>query len=294
MWGLKRMNKKSILWILVLLLGLALVITGCAKKEEAKKELPKEEPKQEEKKEGDGSWERVKKAGKIVAGLDDAYPPMGFRNDKGELVGFDIDMAKEISKRIGVEIVWQPTEWSTVVASLLSKKFDVIISGMNMWPERQEVVNFAGPYGIAAQVILVKTENNDKIETLEDLKDKVIGTQLGSTGEKECREAGFTDKNMKLYDKFPQAFIDLDNGRIEAVVIDGFTANEWIKTGKYKKVGKDVGADKGATIGIAVRKEDKELKAKLDEAIQSMLEDGTLTKISKKWTGYDITEGLRK
>ena len=98
---------------------------------------------------------------------------------------------------------------------------------------------------------------------------------------------------MKLYDKFPQAFIDLDNGRLDAIVIDGFAAPEWIKTEKYKKVGQDIGADKeGATIGIAVRKEDKELLDKLNEAIDSMKEDGTLKEISMKWIGYDITEGL--
>ncbi|MFZ5945290.1 MAG: transporter substrate-binding domain-containing protein [Bacillota bacterium] len=285
--------KKSLLWILVLLLGFALLVTGCGQKEEPKPaEQPKEEPKQEVKAEGDGSWERVKKAGKIVAGLDDAYPPMGYRNDKGELIGFDIDMATEISKRIGVEIEWMPTEWNGVVASLISKKFDVIISGMNMFEERRKVVNFAGPYGMASQVILVKTDNNDKIETLDDLKNQVIGTQLGSTGEKESREAGFTDKNMKLYDKFPQAFTDLDNGRIKAIVIDNFSAGEWIKTGKYKKVGKDIGANEDSTIGIAVRKEDKELLDKLNEAIESMKKDGTLKEISMKWINYDITEGL--
>ena len=96
--------KKRFLLAIVLLLALVLVVSGCAKKEEPKAEAPKEESKQEVKQEvkqeGDGSWERVTKAGKIVAGLDDAYPPMGFRNDKGELTGFDIEMAAEISKRI--------------------------------------------------------------------------------------------------------------------------------------------------------------------------------------------------
>ncbi|MFZ7104746.1 MAG: transporter substrate-binding domain-containing protein [Peptococcaceae bacterium] len=287
------MMKRSLVFIMVVLLGLALVVTGCAKKEEPKAEQPQEEPKQEaQQPEGDGSWERVQKAGKIMAGLDDAYPPMGFRDDKGELVGFDIDMAKELSKRIGVEIEWMPTEWNGVVASLISKKFDVIISGMNMFEERRKVVNFAGPYGMAAQVILVKAEDNDAIETLADLKDAAVGTQLGSTGEKQCREAGFTEKNMKLYDKFPQAFTDLDNGRIKAVVIDNFSAGEWIKTGKYKKVGKEIGANEDSTIGIAVRKEDKELLDKLNEGIDSMKEDGTLKEISLKWVNYDITEGL--
>lgn len=285
------MKRKGLIWILVVLLGLALVVTGCSKKEEPKAEQPKEEPNQEQT--GDGSWDRVQKAGKIVAGLDDGYPPMGYRDEKGQLVGFDIDMGREIGERIGVEIEWMPAEWNSIVPSLISKRFDVIISGMNMWEERKKQVNFAGPYGVAAQVILVKNENEDAIETLENLKGKVIGTQLGSTGEKECRAVGFTEKDMKLYDKFPQAFTDLDNGRLYAIVIDGFAAPEWIKTGKYKKVGQNIGIeDKEATIGIAVRKDDKELLDKLNEAIDSMKEDGTLTELSMKWIGYDITEGV--
>jgi polar amino acid transport system substrate-binding protein len=287
------MQKRNFLWVLFLFLALALVVTGCAKQEQPQNEQPQGEASQEGEPAGDGSWERVQKAGKIVVGLDDGYPPMGFRDEKGELIGFDIDMGNEIGRRLGIEMEWMPSEWNSIVPSILAKRFDVIISGMNMWEERKKQVNFAGPYGVSGQVILVKNENNDPIETLEDLKGKVIGTQLGSTGEKECRAAGFTEKEMKLYDKFPQAFVDLDNGRVDAIVIDGFNAPEWIKTGKYKRVGQTIGLDdKEAVIGIAVRKEDKELLDKLNEALDSMKEDGTLTELSMKWIGYDITEGL--
>ncbi|MGI6226415.1 MAG: substrate-binding periplasmic protein [Peptococcales bacterium] len=287
------MKRKSLLLILVVLLGLALVVTGCSKKEEPKNEQPQQEPNQAEQSTGDGSWERVQKAGKIVVGLDDGYPPMGYRDENGKLIGFDIDMGNEIGKRIGIEMEWMPAEWNSIVPSILAKRFDVIISGMNMWEERKKQVNFAGPYGVSGQVILVENDNNDEIKTLEDLKGKVVGTQLGSTGEKELRAVGFTEKDMKLYDKFPQAFTDLDNGRVYAIVIDGFSSPEWIKTGKYKRVGDIIGADdKEAVIGIAVRKEDKELLDKLNEALDSMKEDGTLTELSMKWIGYDITEGL--
>ncbi|SMB86715.1 amino acid ABC transporter substrate-binding protein, PAAT family [Desulfonispora thiosulfatigenes DSM 11270] len=279
--------KKGLLLILVLVLGLSLLVTGCGDKKE---EAPA--PNGEETATGDGSWKRVQDAGKIKAGLDDGFPPMGFRNDKGELVGFDIDMGKEITKRTGLEIEWVPTDWNGIVPSLLAKKFDVIHSGMNMWEERKEAINFAGPYGVASQVILVKKDNNDKIESLEDLKDQVIGTQLGGTGQQESSKAGFDEKNMKLYNKFPEAFADLDNGRTVAVVVDSFAAPEWLKTGKYKKVGQEIGMNKEAVIGIGVRKEDKELRDQLDAVIKEMLEDGTLTKLSNEWLGYDITEQL--
>ena len=285
------MKRKSILTIFVLLLSLALVVTGCGNSGKVQEQSQQEEPQGEQ--QGDGSWARVKEAGKLVVGLDDGYPPMGFRNDKGELVGFDIEMGEEIEKILGIELEWVPTDWNGVVAALKAKKFDVIISGMNMWEERKKEVNFAGPYGVAGQVILVKEDNNEDIQTLEDLQGKVIGTQLGSTGEKEARDAGFDEKTMKLYNKFPECFADLDNGRIEAVVIDAFAAPEWIKTGKYKRVGETLGVNDEAFIGIAVRKEDKELLDKLNEAIDTLLENGTLREISMKWIGHDITEGIK-
>lgn len=268
------MQKKGLLILLVALLGIALIATGCGNNKS--KELT--------------TWEKIMEDGKLVVGLDDSFKPMGYRNEQGELIGFDIEMGEEIGKRLGIEVEWQPTEWKTVVASLQSKRFDVIISGMNMFEERKKVVNFAGPYGFAQQVILVPVNSTEEINDLEDLRDKTIGVQLGSTGEKNSRSLGFDDSNMKLYDAFPQAFNDLDSGRTQAIVIDGFAAPEWLKSGKYKKVGTAVGET--STIGIAVRKEDKELLDKINETLDAMKADGTLKELSIKWIGYDNTEGL--
>ncbi len=277
-------TKRFITVCLVILLCASLLAVGCQKAKEEPKPQPQAQPAQE------NSLDRVKKAGKIVAGLDDAYPPMGFRNDKGELIGFDIDMAKEISKRVGVEIVWQPTVWDTVVASLKAKKFDVIISGMNITDERLKEVNFAGPYGKAGQALIVAAKN-DSVKTLKDVKPGKLGTQSGSTGYKYAKDAGFSDDQMKLYKEFPLAFNDLAVGRIDAIIIDAFAVKTYLekKPGEFKQVGGIMGDEK---IGIAVRKEDKELLDALNKAIDEMKKDGTLTNISKKWLDVDITQDI--
>lgn len=273
--------------VLSIVLLVSTLIIGCttvSKPEVAKTEAPAPAPEKKEL----NSLERVKANGKIVAGFDDNYPPMGFRNGKGEIEGFDIDMAKEISKRIGIEIEWQPVVWETVVPSLLSKKFDVIISGMNITDKRLEVINFAGPYGKAGQALIVKVDNTT-VNSMKDLTADKIGTQSGSTGFEYAKANGFDETKLKLYKEFPLAFNDLAVGRIDAIIIDAFAVNEFLqkRPGEFKQVGEVMGDEQ---IGIGIRKEDKELMEELNKAIEGMKKDGTLKTISMKWLGVDITE----
>ncbi len=252
--------------------------------------------------EGDGSWDRVQKAGKITAGLDDSYPPMGFHDSKtDEIIGFDIDMAKLIGNKLGVEFEFVPTDWNSIVPSIKTKKFDVILSGMNMWDTRIKEINFV-PYGYAEQQVLVKADapDQDKMTDVSYFKDKVLGTQLGSTAAKYLQADGFADgKNLKLYKTFPEITIDLDNGRIQALAIDSFGASDLLKSGNYKAVATVKGNSKdnqnGAAadyIGIGVRKDDGDLQRKIAEAVDELLVSGELKELSMKWIGSDITEPL--
>ena len=273
------MNKK-ILAGLILIVALSLVLTACGGTSTPAKEQT--------------TWERVQAEGKLVAGLDDNYPPMGYRNENNELIGFDIDMGKELGKRLGVEIVWQPTAWDGVVASLKAKKFDVIISGMTITEERLQEVNFAGPYIHAAQALAVKIDNEDIIKT-EDLKGKIIGTQNGSTGLKVAEELnaeiGFAE--IKGYSDYALAFQDLKIGRLDAVISDNYVIAGYIQNmpNEFKFTG-DLFAEE--TNGIAVRKEDKELYEALDKALEDMIVDGTLAELSEKWLGGDATARLKE
>jgi polar amino acid transport system substrate-binding protein len=274
------LSKKIVLFLLLFSLSITLLVTGCGKK--AAEQGP-----------ADDSWTKIKTQGYFTVGLDDAFPPMGFHDKDDKLTGFDIEMGKELSKKLGVEIVWQPTAWDTVVASLKAKKFDVIISGMNMTKDRMKEVNFAGPYGKAYQILMVKADNQT-IKSIKDVKPGKLGTQSGSTAHKIAKNEGFSDDQLKLYKEYPLAFNDLAIGRIDAVVCDIFLLKEYAdkKPGVFKKVGEDMGGN-DANIGIAVRKEDKQLQDALNQAIKELKEDGTLTRISQKWMNYDITAELK-
>lgn len=281
------MNKKILLG-LIFILALSLVAVGCGSKTETEK------PADTATEVVETTWDQIQKSGKIVAGLDDNYPPMGYRDAEGNLIGFDIDMSNEIAKRLGLEMEWQPTAWDGIVASLQAKKFDVIISGMTITPEREEVVNFAGPYIFAAQGVCVQ-EGNDAIITSEDLKDKIVGTQNGSAGLKVAEElkekVGI--KEVKGYSDFALAFQDLKVGRLDAIIADNYVISGYLTNmpGEFKFTAELFSEE---TNGIAVRKEDEMLKQKLDETINEMILDGTMKELGEKWLGGDASNKLKE
>lgn len=272
------MKKVKFLGLAVLVLALALAVAGCGGEKAA--DRPGEQAGAEK-----TTWEEIQERGYMVAGLDDTFAPMGYRDPKtNELIGFDIDMGAELGKRLGVEIKWQPTDWDGVIGALKSKKFDVIISGMSVTDERKKVINFSKNYLKAGIGMVVRKDNND-INSVGDLDGKVIATQTGSSGETACSDLGL--KGVKLYDQYPEAFQDLAIGRVDVVVVDVTTAAHYIskKPDTYKVVGERL-VDEPYAIGI--RKEDKDLKEAIDAALTEMMEDGTLSRISMKWFGDDL------
>lgn len=281
------MEKKRYVLLVALLLALALVVTGCGG-EAANNETANNETGQST--EGTGeektTWELIQERGVLVAGLDDTFAPMGFREEgTNELVGFDIDMGEELAKRLGVKIQWQPTEWKGVLGSLNSKKFDVVISGMSITEERLKEIDFSIPY-LNTGIGMVVKKGNTSIKTAEDLKDKRVATQTGSSGYKATQKLGLT--NVVLYDQYPQAFQDLSLGRVDVIVVDLTTAAHYVtlKPGEYDILDERLVDD---IYGIGIRKEDKDLKEAIDNALREMKKDGTLAAISKKWFGKDLT-----
>ncbi|MGI6128496.1 MAG: amino acid ABC transporter substrate-binding protein [bacterium] len=279
---------KHFIVVSILMLALALVVTGCSQpapqqdsNEAGSVEAPSEPL----------SWDRIKEKGKIVVGLDDAFPPFGFRNDKNELIGFDIDLGNALAKKLGVEIEWQPAEWSGIIMSLKTKKFDAIWSGMSVTPEREKEVNFTTPYIGSAQVIILASDNGD-IEGPEDLEGKIVGTQLGSTGEVACGKLQGL-KELKTFDVFTEAINDLTTGRLDAVVIDDITARYYLQQQPDAfKILEDILSYE--PMAIAVRKEDAALQGVLNEVINNMVRDGTYKAISEEWFGEDMSQYLDK
>lgn len=232
----------------------------------------------------DNSFQKIKDAGTLKIGLDDSYPPMEFRDEKNELAGFDIDMGKELAKKLGVKYEPVTTDFNGIVLALKSGKFDAIIAAMSITDERKKEIDFVGPYIDGGQIIVVK--NGSPIQGKADLKGKILAAQLGSTGEQAANKIEGT-KEVKKYDKVTEAFHDLSIGRADALIVDGQVGGYYTKkeAGTYKILTEKLTKEPE---GIGVKKENKELKDALDKALDELKKDGTLSKLSMKWFGYDI------
>lgn len=235
----------------------------------------------------DGSWERVKKDGNLVIGLDDAFPPMGYRQADGKLVGFDIDAAEEVGKRLGIKITWQPTAWDGVIHSLNSKKFDCIWNGMTITEERAKEVAFSKPYIMDGQIAIINFKEK-RFKALKDLKNFKVGTQKGSSGVQAVKKLANAPSEVKEYEDYPKALLDLEAGRIDVVVVDNVTGRDMIakRPGKFRII---PGMISKEPFGIAFRKDDSALRGKVQETLDKMVKDGTMAKISRKWFAEDIT-----
>ena len=228
--------------------------------------------------------DKTKTAGKISFGADDAYPPMEYRDEKNILVGFDIDFGNAIAKKLGIKSEWVPTVWDGILPSLDAKKFDAILSSLSITDKRKLEIGFSEPYISGGPIIITKSSAT-AIKSGDDLKGKIVGVQLGSTGENAVIEINGV-KEIKKYDKIPQALLDLTAGRVEAVVADDQVGRYYVglDASKYFVAGKL--ADE--PFGIGFRKEDKALTDVVQKAIDDLKADGTLSKISLKWFKTDI------
>lgn len=236
----------------------------------------------------DDSWNKAKAKGEIVIGIDDAFPPMEFRNEKNELVGFDIDASKEVGKRLGIKITHLPTAWEGVIMSLKVGKFDIIWSGLSITPEREKEIAFSRPYILEKQIMVVKA-GNKKIKGIKDLGEKnTVGVQLGSTSEEALKKLNRKFKEVKRYDKNTSAFMDLKIGRIDALAVDELVGRYYLsqRPGEYAVLPEALTSE---PIGIGFRKEDQALRDKIQKTLDAMFKDGTMKKISIKWFGDDIT-----
>lgn len=225
---------------------------------------------------------------KVVVGLDDQFPPMGFRDEKNNIVGFDIDMAREAAKRMGMEVEFKPIDWKSKEAELKGKRVDMLWNGFTITEKRKEQVAFTKPYMGNSQAIVVLA--GSPIKTKADLAGKVVGVQDGNSVVEEIT-ASPVYKEMKELKKYPDniaAFMDLKAGRTQAIVLDEVVARYYITKNQGYEVLKDnFGTEE---YGVGLRKEDKELMTKLQKAFDDMQKDGTTDKISQKWFGKNASK----
>lgn len=225
---------------------------------------------------------------KIIIGLDDEFPPMGFRDENNELVGFDIDLANAAAEKMGVEVEFQPIDWDSKELELNSGKIDLIWNGFSITDERLETMEFTDPY-LANRMIIVVPEGSD-IQTKADLAGKNVGVQDGSAAVDavEADEIYTQFASLPTYDTNILALADLEVGRVDAVVIDEIVARYYLEQNPDKNfviLDDDFGSE---YYGIAAKKGNTELIDNLQNALDELYADGTSAEISEKWFGEDI------
>lgn len=233
---------------------------------------------------------------KLIIGLDDEYAPMGFRDAKGEIVGFDIDMAKEAAKRLGVKFEFKPIDWDNKKEEITSGNVDILWNGTDITDERKEYMIFSKPYMDNRQILLVKKDTDFDIKSAGDLAGKVVGTQAGSSSRDYVDEnADFKNsfKEFKTYLNFKEAFADLENGGVDVLICDELAGRYELSKvpQKFSVIETTVGPV--CEIGIGFRKEDVELRDKVQRVFDEMVRDGTARKISEKWFQADLIKYRR-
>ncbi|WON78166.1 arginine ABC transporter substrate-binding protein [Serratia sp. UGAL515B_01] len=211
-----------------------------------------------------------------------SYPPFEFIGADNKIQGFDIDLAKALCKEIQADCTFTNQAFDSLIPSLKFKRFDAVISGMDITPEREKQVLFTKPYYDNSALFIA---GKGKVANIDALKGKKVGVQNGTTHQK-----FLTDKHPEIttapYDSYQNAILDLKNGRIDAVFGDTAVVNEWLKQNNTLAAVGDKVTDKGyfgSGLGIAVRQQNTQLQSKFNVALEQIKQDGTYETIYKKW-----------
>ncbi len=231
----------------------------------------------------------IRQKGTLVIGLDDTFAPMGFRDESGELVGFDIDLANAVCEQLGVTAEFQPIDWDSKEMALAAGTIDCVWNGMSITPERQEAMSLSQAYLNNKIVILCK--EGVTIEAKEDLANYNIGIQAGSAALEavQADEALYAaiEGQLTEYPTYDEVILDVQAGRLDCMIIDevyGGYKNAQLG-GIFTVAPVDFGDDLYA---IGFRKADAELTQAVNEALNALIEDGTATQISEAWFDADI------
>jgi L-cystine transport system substrate-binding protein len=270
-----KLNKKL---SLIIVLALSLLISACGKAEESNGSSSSK---------AENSWERIKKDGKLVVGTEGQYYPVTyFDKDTKELTGFDVELMKEVAKKLNLEIEFKTMEFDGILPSLRSGKIDLAANDFTVNEERKKKFDFTIPYKYSYGSALVR-ESDNSINKPEDLKGKKVGGALTSNYSKYAEGQG---AKVVAYTGSDTVLPDIVNGRVDAVLNDYLvliqTLNQYKKPGlklaEELKFEPNVGA-------FVIQKDSPELKKQLDKALQELIDDGTVGKLSTKFLGADAS-----
>lgn len=243
----------------------------------------------EEAKDGDAA-SQVAVEGTLTVGLDDTFAPMGYRDEDGNLVGFDIDLANKVGEKMGMKVEFKPITWDTKDMELKSKNIDCVWNGMSVTPERMEAMSLSNKYLDNTIVLMTSKDADVEVAKAEDLAKYKIGTQADSAALDKLKNNEAADsfaENISEYPDYDKALLALKSGRVDVLAIDQVLGEYKNKNldGALKVLDYKLGEDAYA---IGFRKDDTALRDAVNDALKALIDDGTSKKISEKWFGKDI------
>ena len=239
------------------------------------------------------NWDKYQQQKSITVGFDNTFVPMGFEEKNGNYAGFDIELAKYVSKKLGITVHFQPIDWDMKETELQNGTIDAIWNGYSATDERREKVAFTIPYMQNTQILVVKKTSG--IHSVEDMTGKVLGAQNGSSGMLDFEEhPEFLKNRVKggdadQYQSVNEAIIDLKNDRIDALLIDRVYADYYLTTeGIADEYDTIPSRFESESFAVGVRPADKKLLDALNEAFKELYQEGIFQQISQKWFGEDV------
>ena len=239
------------------------------------------------------NWDKYQQQKSITVGFDNTFVPMGFEEKNGNYAGFDIELAKYVSKKLGITVHFQPIDWDMKETELQNGTIDAIWNGYSATDERREKVAFTIPYMQNTQILVVKKTSG--IHSVEDMTGKVLGAQNGSSGMLDFEEHPEVLKNRvkggdsDQYQSVNEAIIDLKNDRIDALLIDRVYADYYLTTesitDEYDTIPSGFESE---SFAVGVRPADKKLLEALNQAFKELYQEGIFQQISQKWFGEDV------
>lgn len=281
-----QLKKNLALLLAMVLMGMSM-LAGCGKETNGSTENSSAEKETEEK--GDSAAENqlevIKDRGKLLIATSGNFRPLTFAGEDGELTGFDIELGTLIAEKLGVEVEFITGDIAGLLTGMQSGQYDICMSGMTMTEERKKSVDFSETYGQTA-LIAVTQEDNDKVTGLDDFSGLIVGS-LGGTPQYAYTESVGGYDELKDYKGNAEAFQDLKMGRMDVYVVSKIVARDFIENDSDTEHPlKMVGETRNPSyMGIAMPKEQPELKQAIDDILQELIEDGTLDELSEKWFG---------
>ncbi|KUO76889.1 MAG: amino acid ABC transporter substrate-binding protein [Clostridia bacterium BRH_c25] len=272
--------KKRIILVTAIITILALVLSGCSTSNQAAANQTENDTKPK------NLLEEVKANGKIRFGTEGTYAPFTFHDETGKLTGFDVEIAEEIAKRLGIKAEFIETKWDGIFAGLDAKRFDAIANEVAIREDRLEKYDFSTSYIVSKAVLIVNEENND-IKAFEDLKGKKSGQSLTSNLADIARSF---EAEIVQVDGFNQSIDLLVSKRIDATINDSLSFLDFKKQRPDTPVKIVDQMDTKDQIGIMFNKGNNELVDAVNKALDEMRADGTYLKISEKWFGEDVSK----